>query len=219
MPAKIPHDHITQDPIHITYRLLGSIPKSVVSTLKFRRDNALSFLEEEVMRLPKEHREQTRLKRKFLIEGKYEIALDDALHQLSVKGPMFLSEPGISQIIIDSWLFLQEEQSVYIYAICVMGNHVHVILRAPDDKDQVSPGRLIGRHKAHTAKRIKHQLQGIEGGVWERIYFDRRIRSGKFDKVMWYVLNNPVKSGLVTNWQDWKGTYLNPDFDALFRTS
>jgi len=34
---------------------------------------------------------------------------------------------------------------------------------------------------------------------------------------MWYVLNNPVKAGLVKNWKDWPATYLNPDFDLLFR--
>jgi len=219
MPAKIPQDKISQNPVHITYRLLGSIPKSVVDSLKFRRDQALSVLEEDVMRLPESHREQVRHQRKFIITGEYEIALDNALHQLSTKGPMFLSQRNIAQIIISSWLFLQEEGSIYVYAICVMSNHVHLIVRASDSNNEVLPGPLMSRHKAYTAKQIKKELQGIEGGVWELVYFDRRVRSGKFSKVMWYVLNNPVKSGLVKNWQNWDGTYLNPDFDALFRDS
>jgi REP element-mobilizing transposase RayT len=217
MPAKIPHDQITQNPVHITYRLLGSIPKSVTETLKLRRDKALSVLEADVMNLPEAHRNQVRHQQKFLIEGKYELALEDALHKATISSPLFLAKKGVLEIVIESWLFLQEELSIYIYAICVMSNHVHLIVRAPDHLDEVSPGSLMSRHKAHTSKKIKNHLALAKEGIWDRTYFDRRIRTGKFNTVMWYVLNNPVKSGLVKDWRDWKGTYLNPDFDSLFR--
>ncbi len=216
MPAKIPHDPITQAPVHITYRLLGSIPKSIEEQLKLRRDKALSEMEAEIMRLPEAHRVQERHRRKFLIEGKYELKLEDALHQAAVDNPMFLAKEGVSEIIINSWLFLRAS-GLYIYAICVMSNHVHLIVRAADGVEEVPIGSIIGRHKSFTAHKINDLLVRGEQSVWNRIYFDRRIRTGKFNTVMWYVLNNPVKAGLVKHWSDWAGTYLNPDFDELFR--
>lgn len=168
------------------------------------------------MRLPEEHRSQARHKRKFLIEGKCELELDDAIHQAAIDNPMFLARDGIADIIIKSWMFLRES-GVYVYAICVMSNHVHLVVRAADEVEEVPIGSLIGRHKSFTAHKINDLLQRGEQGVWDRIYYDRRIRTGKFNAVIWYVLNNPVKAGLVSDWRDWPGTYLNPDFDELFR--
>ncbi|TXF86012.1 hypothetical protein FUA23_19950 [Neolewinella aurantiaca] len=216
MPAKIPHDPIRQDPIHITYRLLGSIPKSVKAQLKLRRDKALSEMEAEIMGLPEEHRIQERHKQKFLIEGKYELELEEAIHQAAITNPMFLADKGIAEIIIDSWLFFRKS-GLYIYAICVMSNHVHLIVRATEGVEEIPIGPIIGRHKSFTAHKVNEQLKRGEQGVWNRTYFDRRIRTGKFTTVMWYVLNNPVKAGLVSHWRDWPGTYLNPDFEELFR--
>lgn len=166
------------------------------------------------MRLPEEHRTQARHRQKFLIEAKYELELEDAIHQAAKDNPMFLAKKDVAQVIINSWLFLKEA-GIYIYAICVMSNHVHLILRAKDEEVPVGP--LMGRHKSFTAHKINDLLERGEQGGWNRTYFDRRIRTGKFNAVMWYVLNNPVKAGLVSDWRDWPGTYLNPDFDELFR--
>lgn len=218
MPAKIPHDPLTQKPVHITYRLLGSVPKQIEEQLKLRRDKALSLLEEEIMMLPEVHRSQERYKRKFVIEGKYEMALDDALHSAALGSPMYLNSTNLAKIIIDSWLFLQRNKLVFVYAVCVMGNHVHVVVRAPNNEEEVNIGHVMARHKGFTSLEINKQLDRTGQGLWEKVYFDRRIRNGKFNSVMWYVLNNPVKSGQVKDWRDWPSTYLNPEYDLLFKS-
>jgi REP element-mobilizing transposase RayT len=117
---------------------------------------------------------------------------------------------------LDSWLFLQNKGLVVVIAICVMGNHVHVILRTPDDTEPVMPGALMQRHKSHTARECNKLLKTINAPFWDSNYHDRVIRKGKFITAVWYVLNNPVKAGLVENWGDWPGTYLNPDYAGLF---
>ncbi|HET6892045.1 MAG TPA: hypothetical protein VFH31_13160, partial [Pyrinomonadaceae bacterium] len=45
------------------------------------------------------------------------------------------------------------------------------------------------------------------GQFWEHESFDHVIRSGKFYKTVRYVLNNPVKAGLVNDWRDWPWNY------------
>jgi len=41
----------------------------------------------------------------------------------------------------------------------------------------------------------------------EQESFDHVIRAGKFDATVRYVLNNPVKAGLVKDWRDWRWNY------------
>jgi REP element-mobilizing transposase RayT len=43
------------------------------------------------------------------------------------------------------------------------------------------------------------------GQFWQHESYDHVVRSGEeFDRIVNYVLQNPVKAGLVTNWQEWR---------------
>jgi len=213
----VPHDKLTQTPMHLTYRLAGSVPKSRIEQLAFQRDQKLSILAEELARLPEHFRQEQKDKELFLIHGLFEMGVERALHDLQLPGPRHLNNPSMATIVLDSWLNMQERELVYIYAICVMSNHVHVIIRAPDGLEEVSLSDIVRKHKSFTAGKINKLIGRTGAPFWEPKYFDCRVRTGKFNMVMWYVLNNPVKAGLVKNWKDWPATYLNPDFDLLFR--
>jgi len=45
------------------------------------------------------------------------------------------------------------------------------------------------------------------GQFWEHESFDHVIRLGKFDATIRYVLNNPIKAGLVKEWREWPWNY------------
>lgn len=97
-----------------------------------------------------------------------------------------------------------------------MSNHVHVILSNPPEKPLVDTGALMDRHKTFTASLCNQELNRTGASFWEPKYFDRTIRQGAWLTGMWYVLNNPVKAGLVKTWQGWPGTYLNPRYASHF---
>jgi putative transposase len=70
--------------------------------------------------------------------------------------------------------------------------------------------------------RIMHSLKGgsarecnlilsRRGQFWEHENFDHVIREGKLHKAIRYVLNNPVKAGLVRSWKDWRWNYCRSD--------
>ena len=216
MPAKLPHDTLRQFPIHLTYRLLGSIPQNIIDQLVFRRDRRLSDLESEMIKANQAGISGSYKTKKFQIHAAFELAIEEALHQLEMTGPKTLSNRQVARVILESWKNMQRRGLVYVYAICVMSNHVHVVLRAPDNQEEVDLGNIVGNHKKYTSRMVNRLLDKTGQGLWERSYFDRRVREGKFNTVMWYVLNNPVKVGLVNDWRDWPGTYLNPDFHELF---
>jgi hypothetical protein len=50
---------------------------------------------------------------------------------------------------------------------------------------------------------------GRQGAFWQDESYDRVIRdSEEFDRVISYVLENPVKAGLVSEWGKWPWSYL-----------
>jgi len=42
------------------------------------------------------------------------------------------------------------------------------------------------------------------------------IRPGKFNSTVRYVLNNPVKAGLINKWRDWRWNYVRAELEAGF---
>ena len=77
-----------------------------------------------------------------------------------------------------------------------MPNHVHVIVRLFCGSEL---GRVVHSWKSYTAK-AANRLLGRVGEFWAREYYDRCIRDEReFLRTVRYVLENPVKAGLV----DW----------------
>ncbi|MEO0733875.1 MAG: transposase [Bacteroidota bacterium] len=215
-PKNIPHDPLGHAAVHITYRLYRSLPKQIFTTLAARRQKQIEELEDELLKFRPDQAEEVRRLRTRQIDGRYELAIDQALHQANIPQSYSLTEAFVRQTVRDSWLHLQQRETIFLYALCIMGNHVHVILRSFDETMDISVAKVMNNHKGYTARIINRQRGQIGTPFWAKGYFDRRIRQGKFMTAMWYMLNNPVKAGLVEEWQDWAGTYVHPDYVDLF---
>ncbi|CAH1001264.1 hypothetical protein LEM8419_02163 [Neolewinella maritima] len=202
--GKLPHRPFRHIPMHIVYRLKGSLPQSVIDQLRSQQTE---------LRLQYAPTVQGRA----LAAEAFEEKLDSALHARS-NGPYHLADPSIAKLILNSWTFIAEQLGVLVYTVCVMSNHVHVVARSASGLD-IDAGLVMGKHKSFTASSANKILGRVGKSFWEVSYFDRDIREGTFDTVMWYVLNNPVTCGLVTHWEEWPYTYLHPDYADLYRRS
>jgi REP-associated tyrosine transposase len=61
--------------------------------------------------------------------------------------------------------------------------------------------------KGFTAWECNRAL-GRKGTFWQQESYDHVIRdSAEFQRIVRYVLNNPVKAGLVKDWREWKWNY------------
>ena len=60
-------------------------------------------------------------------------------------------------------------------------------------------------------------MLGRSGQFWEHESFDQVIRPGKFDQTVRYVLNNPVKVGIVDRWEDFQWNYCRKELIEKFR--
>ena len=104
-----------------------------------------------------------------------------------------LAKSCIEQLKADTQL-----HNVPVYAYCFMPDHLHLIIAPSAEKDIVE---FVGEYKGRTT-RIGWKFD-INGKLWQTSFYDHFIRKEETVKdVVMYVLNNPVRKGLVLEWKD-----------------
>jgi putative transposase len=84
------------------------------------------------------------------------------------------------------------------FAYCLMPDHLHLLL-ALSDGNLVD---LIGGWKRFTGSRLKKE--GLDGPFWQRGFYDHALRKEEHvRKVAEYIVDNPVRAGLVESWRDY----------------
>jgi len=121
-----------------------------------------------------------------------------------------------------------------LYASCIMPTHVHMVFQLLDgiateisqfaqkkSAEQNRKSRLylvteiLGSLKKHTALE-SNKILGRRGAFWKSESYDHVVRDGgELERILWYVLLNPQKAGLVKSWRDWPWTYCKPGLLAL----
>ena len=86
-----------------------------------------------------------------------------------------------------------------------MPEHVHLLfsLQYSPDRDPIPIYRMLGDIKGVSAHRINKVLKR-SGRVWQEESFDRATRPDEFDYYIDYIINNPVKRGLVKDAKDYR---------------
>lgn len=117
-------------------------------------------------------------------------------------GSCCLGRLEIAELVKESFLF-NNMKRYRLHAYVIMPNHVH-ILAEPIAPHSLS--EIIKCWKSVTAREIS-RISGHPGHIWMKEYWDRFIRDDEhFRNALNYILENPVKAGLVTRVQDWKGS-------------
>ncbi|HJZ81229.1 MAG TPA: hypothetical protein VKD91_12820, partial [Pyrinomonadaceae bacterium] len=104
-------------------------------------------------------------------------------------------------------------------AFTIMPNHSHVVFKPLPARTEKNPEAESFRSLASIMQSLKgftshecNRLLRREGAFWAHESFDHYIRNHEeWMRIVRYVLNNPVKSGYVSHWQEWKGNYRRPD--------
>lgn len=200
----LPHYQPSGHVVFVTFRLAGTIPRSVAMKLKEKRE-----FWEKVLGNSESTPDQLLEARKKLqnLMGKWDGILDAARY-----GPRWLFDHRVAYLVAESIRY--RDGKVYtLYSSCVMPNHVHVVLR-PLNKGsgEAYPLPSILRSlKGYTARKA-NAILGRTGAFWQSESYDRVIRDdGDLIHTMEYVLNNPVKAKLVSRWEDWPWSYLRSD--------
>jgi putative transposase len=132
------------------------------------------------------------------------------------KGPMYLRQPEIAQVVVDSIYKGVELDHYKLYAYVIMANHVHLLI-----EPSIAPYRLLRSLKGSTAREANRLLGRTGESFWQKESYDHWVRnSTEFLKIKAYIENNPVKAGFVRNARDysWSSAGVEMSLDAA-RTS
>ena len=201
----LPHWQPQGATFFVTFCLKGAWPHEVNELLleESKRDTV-----GEIMPLGK------RGKQDFL-DGRHSFSRLVSFMDKAESGPRWLSQGNIANIVKDALHYL-DSRTYDLHAYCIMSNHVHVVFtplaRKSDTKsdlDYQPLSKIMQSLKRHTARKANIAL-GREGPFWQDENYDHVVRDNtEYLRIIHYVLENPVKVGLVSKWEDWPWSYVS----------
>jgi len=202
--------HITPSGVDyfVTFHLAGSLPVPVLRELGRKYHQPLKTMDLEFrasgIRPPDDAEQRSRL-RKLYFAG-----YDDALH--AQKTLRWLNDDRVAQIVQNIILSLEKEQHYDLWCYTIMPNHIHILFQHPSasaEGDAFELRKTMQLLKGRSAV-LSNRLLGRHGSFWQDESFDHVVRGNEFERIVFYILNNPVKAGLVQNWNEWRWSYIHP---------
>ena len=127
-------------------------------------------------------------------------ALMDRHLNAAAHGPVWLKDPRIAQLVVDTLRYGEAQLGLYeLRAWVVMANHVHVVLlpHAP-------VARITRTLKGFTSLQANRILGRDGQAFWQPETYDHWVRGrDELGRIIQYVEGNPVKAGLVVRPEDW----------------
>lgn len=195
----------------VTFRLKGSIPKVRLYELKQEFQSRIAQLRIETS--------SDCFEGKLYNEQKRYFAQYDQLLDAIQEGPHFLKEKKIADIIAKQ-LHRYDNDLYELLAYCIMSNHVHILIdtcvQLPEKLDSSDFSKIdfeplqniMKRIKGASARYINIEMNRKER-VWQKESYDHYVRDEKeMRNIVSYILNNPVKAGLVKEWAEYEFSYV-----------
>lgn len=219
----LPHYQPYYATYFITFRLAGSLPSEVIIKLKEEYEIEVHHLSS-IKDLTKKRTELSKHHKRYF--EKFDEFLDKY-----ADSPKWLSNDKVAQIVVDAIKY-RDGKDYELIAYCIMPNHVHLIfsverienedvVRTLVRKEPISRTkvRVTASYKNYILTQIMRELKGStarecnkilnrSGAFWQHESYDHVVRDGReMERLVSYVLNNPVKAGLVNDCKNWKWNY------------
>ena len=195
----LPHILPEQGVFFITFRIYNSLPLKIIADLKNNYEKEIKAARNFVSN---SRRFRSRL---LEIYDDYLYEFDDMLDKYTTE--FDLTNPELATIIINSIRYF-DQKDYRLICFCIMPNHVHMIVYNLK-KPLYTIMKLL---KGYSSGEINKILER-KGKFWQSESYDNYIRSrNDLHNKIQYVMNNPVKAGLVSNRKDWKYSYCDPRF-------
>lgn len=116
------------------------------------------------------------------------------------KNPLFKNFE-IATVIEQEIQFRISKKEVIIYCYCIMPDHIHLLISLSENYSK-KLSDWVTAFKRFTTRIIKAKFN-IQY-LWHINYYDHIIRKEEsMQNVSDYILNNPVRKGLVNYWNDY----------------
>jgi REP element-mobilizing transposase RayT len=135
-----------------------------------------------------------------LTSGQAFAAMDRLLDEAR-SGAFYLRQPRIADMVVEAIQYNARILGHYgLHAFVVMPNHVHLLVTPT-----VALPKLTRSLKGITAKRANTMLALTGTPFWQEESYDHLLRhQSEFDKIRYYIEENPVRAGLVTEASEYR---------------
>ena len=134
----------------------------------------------------------------------FDYASDADIHLVVVadSGSPF-ADAAIARMVCDNVEFYCNKLTYCLYGFCLMPDHLHALVSPADSGIELK--KWLQSFKSFTTNRF--QADGGAAHLWMRSGRDRVCRSDEAaETVLTYIVNNPVRAGLVDDWRAWPWT-------------
>ncbi|HEC13518.1 MAG TPA: transposase [Acidiferrobacteraceae bacterium] len=108
----------------------------------------------------------------------------------------YFNDLWIGRCVVKELRYLHDEGFAQSMAWVLMPDHLYWLIGLEDSLDL---GTVLKTLKARSARAVNKQL-GRRGSIWQRAYYDHALRKDENLRVVArYILNNPLRAGLVTD--------------------
>lgn len=114
------------------------------------------------------------------------------------RGVNQLATPQVGSELIGTINHRNESGIWWAHLAVLMPDHAHLLLSFPQERRLQT---TISKWKEWTAKSLEID--------WQRDFFEHRLRRDESHREQAdYILNNPVRAGLVQQWEDWPYVFI-----------
>jgi putative transposase len=119
----------------------------------------------------------------------------------SHKQPYF-SDEQIAKVIENEMEFRRVKEEIRLYCCCIMPDHLHILLSLTYNYHK-SLQDWVSAFKRYTSK-ATYQLYGVKP-LFQKNFYDHIVRKEEsLAKIAEYIVNNPVRKGMVEEWEEYQ---------------
>ena len=203
----LPHYQPPGYTFSVTFRLTDSLPLHIIKKLQAEKELKLNKINNIISKNEK-------LQSYLDYQQNYFEEFDNQLDRY-LDSPKWLADGRIASIVKEA-IHYRDGKVYELIAFTIMPNHAHIVFKPIIKK-------IVGRTNCSTyivtdiLKSLKwytafncNKILERTGAFWQHESYDHVVRnSDELERLVEYILYNPVKARLCKNWEDWKWSYCN----------
>jgi REP element-mobilizing transposase RayT len=183
--GRLPHWDAENAIYSVVFRLVDSLPQSVLEGYKSERERLMKRVNKEGLPLSQSEQQD--------IENLFSERIDQYLD--SGAGNCWLAKPEVATIVWET-IHRFNNDRYCLFATSIMPNHVHAVLQPTSPHTRISILHTWKSYTSHAANKVLNQ----SGTFWQKEPYDHLIRNqDDLIRAIRYVLDNPKKANLH-NW-------------------
>jgi putative transposase len=107
----------------------------------------------------------------------------------------------MAAIILDELEFRKRTNEIRLFCYCIMPDHLHLLIFLTEFYGK-SLQNWVSAFKRHTSKVTNESMYNKR--LWQKNFYDHVVRRDEsLLKISEYILNNPIRQGMVMEWEEY----------------